>query len=278
MATTPARHTPPSTTHGHSRESSTSSERVILNIGGTKFETFICTLESKPDTLLGTMFAKRNEALQRPDEMSGEQQSNKREFFFDRDPVVFRSVLNWYRTGQLFPPKGVSIEELCLELDFWQVPHEGLKRPTEVSFGVQMAQKSIEEGRKLHEDQLTQLKEFMITRIEQAAQSGEVQFTLTTKSSFPAGLAIPIQNNENLRELLLAELKALHINAFWATSYDGYWLLEVRIWDADNIPSGGDSQDQKVCLMRSILRQMTLGVEVTTKLAVNTIHTYQLNR
>jgi hypothetical protein len=39
----------------------TEAGRVILNVGGHRFETCSTTLISYPDTLLGAMFAKRNE-------------------------------------------------------------------------------------------------------------------------------------------------------------------------------------------------------------------------
>ena len=51
-------------------------ERVILNVGGKRFETYVSTLKSYPDTLLGAMFSDRNRDLRRPD--------SREEYFFDR--------------------------------------------------------------------------------------------------------------------------------------------------------------------------------------------------
>jgi hypothetical protein len=43
-------------------------ERVVLNVGGTKFETYRSTLTNYSSSLLGTMFHKRNSSLLKPDE------------------------------------------------------------------------------------------------------------------------------------------------------------------------------------------------------------------
>ena len=34
----------------------------------------------------------------------------KDEYFLDRDPEIFRSVLQWYRTGWLLAPPGIPVE------------------------------------------------------------------------------------------------------------------------------------------------------------------------
>src|SRR5687768_6482983 len=44
-----------------------SGERVVLNIGGTRFETFVSTLTKYPNSLLGAMFHPRNSHLRKPD-------------------------------------------------------------------------------------------------------------------------------------------------------------------------------------------------------------------
>ncbi|EDO31311.1 predicted protein, partial [Nematostella vectensis] len=63
--------------------------RVVLNISGRKFETWETTLEKYPETLLG---GKGKDSFY---------DKEKQEYFFDRDPVFFRHVLNYYRKGKL---------------------------------------------------------------------------------------------------------------------------------------------------------------------------------
>ncbi|CAG8787869.1 23713_t:CDS:2, partial [Dentiscutata erythropus] len=40
-----------------------SDEKIILNIGGIKYETLRSTLTAQPETLLGTMFRDQNEYI-----------------------------------------------------------------------------------------------------------------------------------------------------------------------------------------------------------------------
>jgi len=94
-------------------------ERVVLNVGGRRFETFASTLAGYPDTLLGTMFSPRNRHLRRPDPNTGE-------YFFDRDPESFRFILNYYRNGKLMLPgnNGQHTVDPLLkqELEYFQIP------------------------------------------------------------------------------------------------------------------------------------------------------------
>ncbi|RIB06522.1 hypothetical protein C2G38_505279 [Gigaspora rosea] len=52
-------------------------QKVILNVGGIKYETYRSMLTKYPETLLGTMFSSRNETLLHP--------TNGNEYFFDRN-------------------------------------------------------------------------------------------------------------------------------------------------------------------------------------------------
>src|SRR5690554_4096210 len=67
----------------------TSAERVVLNVGGTRFETYISTLTKYPTSLLGAMFHERNSSILKRDEHG--------EYFFDRSPALFEAVINFYR-------------------------------------------------------------------------------------------------------------------------------------------------------------------------------------
>uniref|UniRef100_A0AC34F9K2 BTB domain-containing protein n=1 Tax=Panagrolaimus sp. ES5 TaxID=591445 RepID=A0AC34F9K2_9BILA len=66
-----------------------SDEKLSINISGRKFETWRNTLEKFPETLLGS-----NEKEFFYDDETGE-------YFFDRDPDIFRHILTFYRTGKL---------------------------------------------------------------------------------------------------------------------------------------------------------------------------------
>ncbi|CAG8615144.1 19241_t:CDS:2 [Gigaspora margarita] len=78
-------------------------DKIILNVGGVKYETFRSTLTAYPETLLGIMFADRNKEMLHP--------MNGNEFFFDRDGYLFRHILQYYRTGMIHWPEPSSCHE-----------------------------------------------------------------------------------------------------------------------------------------------------------------------
>lgn len=84
-------------------------EKVTINVSGRRFETWRTTLEKFPDTMLGS-----NEKDFFYDE-------DGKEYFFDRDPDLFRHVLNYYRTGKLHYPKHECIAEYDDELAFFGI-------------------------------------------------------------------------------------------------------------------------------------------------------------
>lgn len=65
-------------------------EKLRINVSGRCFETWRHTLEKYPDTLLGS------------NEKEFFYNDEAKEYFFDRDPDIFRHVLNYYRTGRCF--------------------------------------------------------------------------------------------------------------------------------------------------------------------------------
>ena len=84
-------------------------ERMCINVSGQNFETWRHTLEKYPDTLLGS-----NERDFFYDE-------EYKQYFFDRDPDLFRHILNYYRTGKLHYPKHECITAYDEELAFFGI-------------------------------------------------------------------------------------------------------------------------------------------------------------
>jgi len=87
----------------------TEDEKLVINVSGQRFETWQNTLEKYPDTLLGS-----NEKDFFYDEVL-------KEYFFDRDPEVFRHILNYYRTGKLHYPKQECLTQFDEELAFFGI-------------------------------------------------------------------------------------------------------------------------------------------------------------
>ncbi|XP_058502508.1 potassium voltage-gated channel subfamily D member 2-like isoform X2 [Solea solea] len=82
---------------------------IILNVSGTKFQTWRNTLERYPDTLLGSTER----------DFFFHEETN--EYFFDRDPDIFRNILNFYRTGKLHYPRQECISAYDEELAFFGI-------------------------------------------------------------------------------------------------------------------------------------------------------------
>ncbi|XP_051931800.1 potassium voltage-gated channel subfamily D member 3-like isoform X2 [Hippocampus zosterae] len=84
-------------------------ELIILNVSGRRFQTWRTTLDRYPDTLLGSS------------EKDFFYNEETKEYFFDRDPDAFRSILNFYRTGKLHFPRHECISAYDEELTFFGI-------------------------------------------------------------------------------------------------------------------------------------------------------------
>ncbi|OCT87455.1 potassium voltage-gated channel subfamily C member 2 isoform X3 [Xenopus laevis] len=99
-------------------------ERIILNVGGTRHETYRSTLKTVPGTRLALLAcdSQSDQGLEQvPVLGSFNVPSRGNEFFFDRHPGVFAYVLNYYRTGKLHCPADVCGPLFEEELAFWGI-------------------------------------------------------------------------------------------------------------------------------------------------------------
>ncbi|KAM4798380.1 voltage-gated potassium channel KCNC1-like [Urocitellus parryii] len=88
-------------------------DKLILNVGGMRHETYISTVRAFP----GTRLYKLTEPP--PPGSPAAQGPPVREFFFDRNPELFSYVLGYYRTRQLHCPNDVCRDVLEEELAYW---------------------------------------------------------------------------------------------------------------------------------------------------------------
>ncbi|XP_028841911.1 potassium voltage-gated channel subfamily C member 1b isoform X2 [Denticeps clupeoides] len=95
-------------------EPSDEKDRVVINVGGVKHQTYRGTLRTLPGTRLAW--------LAEPDAPRNfDYDAAAGEFFFDRHPGVFAHILNYYRTGKLHCPADVCGPLYEEELAFWGI-------------------------------------------------------------------------------------------------------------------------------------------------------------
>ena len=88
-------------------------DRITINVGGFRHNTFLTTLKNIPDTRL-SWIAENHPNSPDYDPVLGE-------YFFDRHPRIFSEVLNYYRIGKLHCPVDVCSALFQEELSYWGI-------------------------------------------------------------------------------------------------------------------------------------------------------------
>ena len=83
---------------------------INFNCGGEKFSVSHKTISKFKDSILFVM-------------INGPwKEASQDEIFIDKDPVIFRAIINFMRNDELFIPPGISKEEIANELDYYNIP------------------------------------------------------------------------------------------------------------------------------------------------------------
>ena len=90
-----------------------SSNNVILNVGGTRYEVARMTLHRYPDSMLATLISKRWTA-----------NNANRPIFIDRNGSRFQFVLDFLRDGKVHLPASVSAEALRADFAYYGLPED----------------------------------------------------------------------------------------------------------------------------------------------------------
>jgi hypothetical protein len=85
-------------------------KRIIINVSGIKYETYYNTLKLLKHGRLADL-----------NETNSDYDPIKNEYFFDRHPSAFLSILTFYRTGKLHLPADLCANAFRDELDFWGI-------------------------------------------------------------------------------------------------------------------------------------------------------------
>jgi len=92
---------------------------VEINCGGIRFEMQLCNLQRHPETLLWEL------------SIPGGDLYDHGYVFFDRDPMAFNYVLDFYRRDRLQMPSFMNEDTWHLELEFYQIENPAHRIPTE---------------------------------------------------------------------------------------------------------------------------------------------------
>ena len=87
---------------------------IVLNVGGVRHEVFLKTLQKFPDSRLGNLSS--STAKKYPTD----------EFYFDRNPIIFNFILDFFRTGKLHFNDEICANSFCDELEFWMLSEGNL--------------------------------------------------------------------------------------------------------------------------------------------------------
>ena len=85
-------------------------DKVLINVGGIKFETYVTTLQKIADTRLTWLTENIDADILR-----------SKKVFFKRHPGAFVHILNCYRTGKLHTPTDICGPLFEEELQFWGI-------------------------------------------------------------------------------------------------------------------------------------------------------------
>jgi hypothetical protein len=94
-------------------------KRVLLNVGGSRHEVLLKTLNKIPNSRLDRLI--RSTTKEELATFCDDYNLNKLEFYFDRDPTLFNYILKCYRTGKIHIRDNLCPDLLKLEFHYWNI-------------------------------------------------------------------------------------------------------------------------------------------------------------
>ena len=95
------------------------SSKIALNISGLKYEISFKHLKRIPTSRLAQIYYAND--VERINEFCDNFNPQENELYFDRDPVIFNNILNYYRSGKLHVLENVCPVAYKDELNYWGI-------------------------------------------------------------------------------------------------------------------------------------------------------------
>ena len=124
---------------------------VRFDVSGTVYRVPVSMIRKYPEAYLGTLVAVDQGGLENKDVENGKL------FRVDRDPLLFRYILDFYRGQSIVIPLTESVDRVSKEIDFFRLPTDAhnkidveMDRPTKI---LKIACKNVEKlGQKMHDE------------------------------------------------------------------------------------------------------------------------------
>lgn len=95
------------------------SRRALINVGGSRHEILWSVLGRLPHSRLGRLQDVTN--YEEINELCDDFDPDENEFYFDRHPRAFASILNFYRTGKLHLVDEICVQAFAEDLEYWGI-------------------------------------------------------------------------------------------------------------------------------------------------------------
>ena len=132
-------------------------KRIILNIRGIKYDVPLKQLDRIPNSRLSDLkyqlIDKNQNDLNELNNICDDFDLHKMEFYFNRDPFIFNSILNYYVNGKLHIDSSLCVISIGDELKYWKIDEDLISNCCEWSYSDKKddVQNDIETERKLIE-------------------------------------------------------------------------------------------------------------------------------
>ena len=113
----------------------TLNKTITINARGIKYEILLNSLDHSPESRLGKLKTSlETQNLTQLDNLCDKYDLNSNEFYFNRDPYLLNTILNYYQTGKLHLHQIECVLFIKNELEYWQLDQVNLEPCCNVTY------------------------------------------------------------------------------------------------------------------------------------------------